>query len=363
MINKNEQISPFLVFFLILKVQIGVGVLGFQRLIIKSAGNDAWIAVIAAGLLFSIVIWCMFTLLNSQKQDLMGIHTQLFGKVLGGFLNMIWITYWLLMGIAVYRAYVEVVQAWMFPQINVMTFSIVFALLIYYTVSGGFQVLTGICFLGVIIPSYLILTIFFPLEYTDFRNLLPVWNHSYKEIALAARDMSLSYMGFSTLLMFYPLIKQPKKANKWAQLANILSLLSYLLLTIVSIGFYSENQISRYVWATLSFWSIVQVPFIERFEYIGIATWVIFILPNICLFIWAATKGTSVLFKVEPNRISILFLVILIVVSLALKDRETINTFQDYMSGVGFILYTVYIPILLCLSYIMSKIRKKTHEN
>ena len=363
MINKIEQISPFLVFFLVLKVQIGIGVLGFQRIIIQSAGNDAWIAVIAAGILFSIVIWCMFTLLNFHKQDLMGIHTQLFGKFLGGFLNMIWISYWLLMGIGVYRTYVEIVQAWMFPQINVTTFSIVFALLIYYTVSGGFQVITGICFLGVIIPSYLILTIFFPLEYTEFRNLLPVWNHSFKEIASATRSMSLSYLGISTLLMYYPLIKQQKGAQKWAQLANIFSTLSYLLLMIVSIGFYSENQISRYVWATLSFWSIVQVPFVERFEYIGIATWVIFILPNICLFIWAATKGASILFKVKPNKISCLFLVILIFVSIFLKNRENINTFLDYLAHAGFFLYTVYIPILLCLSFIMSKIRKKTHEN
>ncbi|MBA9026214.1 GerAB/ArcD/ProY family transporter [Peribacillus huizhouensis] len=362
MINKNEQISPFLVFFLVLKVQMGIGVLGFQRIIIKSAGNDSWIAVILAGLLFSIVIWCMLTLLNLHKQNLMGIHTQLFGKVLGGILNIIWISYWLFMGIAVYRTYVEVVQAWMFPQINVLTFSIVFALLIYYTVSGGFQVITGICFLGVIIPSYLILTIFFPLEYTDFRNLLPVWNHSYKEIALATKNMSLSYLGISTLLMYFPLIKQQKKANKWAQLANIITTLSYLLLIIVSIGFYSENQISRYVWATLSFWSIVQVPFVERFEYIGIATWVIFILPNICLFIWAATKGASVLFNVAPNKITMLYLVILIVVSLSLKNRDQINTFLNYMSYTGFYLYTVYIPILLCLSFIMKK-KEVMHEN
>ncbi|WP_028392322.1 GerAB/ArcD/ProY family transporter [Bacillus cihuensis] len=362
MINKNEQISPFLVFFLVLKVQIGIGVLGFQRIVIKSAGNDAWITVIAAGILFSIIIWCMFKLLNLHKQDLIGIQTKLFGKILGSFLNMIWISYWLFMGIGVYRTYVEVVQAWMFPQINVTTFSIVFALLIYYTISGGFQVITGMAFLGVIIPSYLILTIFFPLEYTDFRNLLPVWNHSYKEIALATKNMSLSYLGISTLLMYYPLIKQQKKANKWAQMANILTTLSYLLLIIVSIGFYSENQISRYVWATLSFWSIVQVPFVERFEYIGIATWVIFILPNICLLIWAATKGTSALFKVAPNKITMLFLVILIVVSLSLKNREQINTYLDYMSYAGFYLYTVYIPILLCLSFIIKK-KEETHEN
>ncbi|MGE8078693.1 GerAB/ArcD/ProY family transporter [Peribacillus loiseleuriae] len=359
MTNNKDQISPFLVFFLVLKVQIGIGVLGFQRIIIKSAGNDAWIAVIAAGLLFSIVIWCMFSLLKSHNQDLMGIHTRLFGKFFGGFLNIIWISYWLFMGIAVYRTYVEVVQAWMFPQINVTTFSIVFALLIYYTVSGGFQVLTGMCFLGVIIPSYLIFTILFPLEYTDFRNLLPVWNHSYKDIALATSDMSLSYLGISTLLMYYPLIKQQNTAHKWAQLANVLSTLSYLLLMIVSIGFYSETQISRYVWATLSFWSIVQVPFVERFEYIGIATWVIFILPNICLFIWAATKGTTVLFKVKPNKISFLFLVILIVVSLLLKNREHINTTLNYMSRAGLYLYMIYIPILLCISSIMSKVRKR----
>ncbi|MCR8869548.1 spore germination protein [Peribacillus frigoritolerans] len=87
--DKSDQISPFLVFFLIVKIQIGVGVLGFQRIIIQSAGHDAWMAVIISGVVFSLGIWGMYKLLNRQDMDLIGIQKRLFGKWLGGLLNII----------------------------------------------------------------------------------------------------------------------------------------------------------------------------------------------------------------------------------------------------------------------------------
>ena len=53
-VPESKKISPFLVFFLIHSMQSGVGILGFQRFIAKSAGYDAWMSIILSGLMIHI---------------------------------------------------------------------------------------------------------------------------------------------------------------------------------------------------------------------------------------------------------------------------------------------------------------------
>ncbi len=64
-----------------------MGILGYQRIIIKSAGHDAWIAIIIAGAATHIVLFCMLKMLE-KDDDLVQIHTTCFGKWIGSFLTL-----------------------------------------------------------------------------------------------------------------------------------------------------------------------------------------------------------------------------------------------------------------------------------
>lgn len=360
--KKELQISHFLTFFLIHSVQVGVGVLGFQATIMRSAGNDSWIAVLAAGILVNVIIWFMYLLLNKHKKDLIDIHKDLFGKWVGGILSLIWIFYWVLIGIIVLRGYIEIVQVWVFPMINIVMFSIIIIVLVYYCVSGGFRIVAGISFLGVVIPAYIFLTFIFPIEFANFRNLLPIWNHSMKELTIASKDMMLSYLGFSTLFMFYPYIKNPKKSQKWAHFGNLLSVGIYLFILVITIGFFSEKQVSTQIWPTLSMWKIVELPFVERFEYIGITSWILIILPNICLSVWAATKGVQKIFTIKPRKVVVFLVLIVLCSTIAIRGRENIEMMNKIMSYLGVCLVFLYVPLLTLLSFLISKIRRRKSE-
>lgn len=360
--TKELQISPFLVFFIINAVQVGIGVLGFQRVIMKSAGNDSWMVVLAAGMMVSFIIWLMYLLLNRHQKDIVQIQKDIFGKWVGSFISLIWIIYWLLIGIVTLRNYIEIVEVWMFPTINIYMFSLIFIILVYYCVSGGFRVVTGLSFLGVCIPFYLFFTFLFPIEFAHFRNLLPIWNHSIKDITFSIKDMIIGYLGFSTLLMYYPYIKHPKKSQKWAHLGNLLTMVIYLFILIITIGFFSEKQVSRQIWATLSLWKIVEMPFVERFEYIGITSWALIILPNICLSVWASTKGIQKIFNLKPKRVVIVILSILFCVTVAVQGREDIALLSKTMSLIGLCLGFIYVPLLTLISFLLSKIRRGKFE-
>ncbi|WP_409251903.1 GerAB/ArcD/ProY family transporter [Bacillus sp. SCS-153A] len=358
-VPKNRQISPFIILFLIHSIQVGVGVLGYQRVIAKSAGYDAWMAVIIAGLLTNIIVFIIFKVVQTGGGDLIEANKTAFGKWFGKFFDTVYLLYFCLIAVTVARTYIEVIQVWMYPRISPLLFAVLFFLLVIYVVNGGLRTVAGVAFFGTVLPAYLVLTFGFTFPFADFRNLLPVWDHTVIDLLKSTRDMTLSFLGYETLLIFYPYISQGDKSKKWAHAGLLLTTTIFTALTLVSFAFFSEGQLEKTVWATLSMWKIVEMPFVERFEYIGIANWCLIILPNVCISLWCASRIAKRSFKWNQRK-TLIFLSALCVFAISLlEERNHINTLNDITSKVGFYLNFGFIPFLLFMIFLMKKVRKK----
>lgn len=149
-IQERFLISPFLVFFVIHATQVGVGALNFQRPLMKEAGQDAWMAVLMAGLSAHVLIWLMYRLLSHLPSggDLVSLHEQYFGRWIGGVLSLGLLFYYALAAFMVLQSYIEVIKVWVFPLMGAWQFSLMFLLMTYYVVSGGFRVVVGLCVWG-----------------------------------------------------------------------------------------------------------------------------------------------------------------------------------------------------------------------
>ncbi|MFC0189740.1 GerAB/ArcD/ProY family transporter [Fictibacillus aquaticus] len=359
-IKENFLVSPYLVFFLVHSIQVGVGVLGYQRVVAKFAGYDSWISVLFAGMIIHILIYMIYYVLNTGGGDITSIHTKLFGKYIGTVFNLVLILYFAVWTITVLRTYIEVVQVWMFPTLETWKIASVFLLLTYYVVSAGFRTVTGVCFLGVVLPFGLIVLLVFPLQYSHFTNLLPVFDESIKDYIISTKSMMLSYLGFESLLVFYPFVKNAKTSEKYAHFGNFLTVLIYLTITIITFSFFSEEQLARNVWATLSMVKVVQVSFVERFDYFFVSFWCLVILTNIALSIWASSRLAKVVFKVRHHQMLILISGVVLVVCVLLKTRFLINLLNNYTNILGFYMAAIYIPLLFIASVIKNK--KKKHD-
>lgn len=151
--------------------------------------------------------------------------------------------------------------------------------LCYYIVTGGFRVVAGIGFFGIVIPSILIFTFFYPLQYADFQNLFPIAQHSFLEIMKGMKGNMFSFFGFEMLLLYYPFIKKARTSQKYAHYANLVTTIVYTYLMILTLAFFSEKQLASAIWAYLSMIKIIQFPFIERFEYIIVSVWAFLYYP------------------------------------------------------------------------------------
>ncbi|HYK74915.1 MAG TPA: GerAB/ArcD/ProY family transporter [Pseudoneobacillus sp.] len=358
-IPEKSKISHFLVFYLISSMQIGIGVLGFQRIIAKSVGYDGWISVIVAGLAIHASIFMMYKILETVDGDFISAHTYLLGEKLGKLISFLFQFYFILLSIAVLRTYIEVVQVWMFPEFSVFWYSLAYLVLVVYIIYGGFRTVAGIAFFGTILPSYLILTFGYTIPYADYHNLFPVFDHKISEFLKASRDMSLTYLGYETFLIYYPYLKDPKKSKKWAHLSILSTTLLYTVLTIVTFSYFSDKQLEKTVWATLTMWKIVELPFVERFEYLGIANWSLIILPNLCISIWCASRILKRTINIRQKKgVIIICLVILVTINF-FESRDQINTLNDMTGKIGFYFHYIYIPILFFAVLIAKKVKKK----
>ncbi|RIW38911.1 spore gernimation protein GerB [Bacillus salacetis] len=358
-VPENRKISPFIVFFLIHSIQVGVGVLGFQRIIAQSAGYDGWMAVIAAGLLTNVITFFIFKVVQKGGGDLIEANQLAFGKWLGKLFDTVYLLYFCLITVTVTRTYIEVIQVWMYPRIEPWFFALLFFLLVVYVVSGGLRIVAGTAFFGTVLPAYLLLSFGFTFPFSDFRNILPVWDHSALDMLKSTRDMTLSFLGYETLLIFYPYIKDGEKAQKWAHRGLLLTTIIFTALTIISFAFFSEKQLEKTVWATLSMWKIVELPFVERFEYIGIANWCLIILPNVCIALWCASRIAKRSFKVSQRKVLYILAALGVASVSFIQERNQINLLNDLTSKVGFYLNFGFIPFLLLMIFLMKKVKKK----
>lgn len=340
-------------------MQIGIGVLGYQRLIAQYAHEDAWISVLIAGIIIHFIVWMMYKIMEAVDGDLVTAHIYIAGNFIGKLLSTIFVFYFFTYALTILRSYLEVIQVWMFPTMSIFWFTLAYLLLCIYIIYGGFRTVVGIAFFGIVLPAYLFLIFGFNLRFANFEHLMPILDNSFKDILLGSYHMSLTFVGFEIVLFIYPFIKNPEKSKKWAHLAILTTTLLYTGLMMLTISYFSEEQLRRSIWATLTMWKIVQMPFVERFEYIGIATWSLVILPNFCISLWVASRLLKRIFNIQQKKGVILISIICLIVINFIKTREQVGLINDYTGKIGFIFTFFYIPILLVLVLIVKKVKEK----
>lgn len=348
-IGENHMISPYLIIFLLYVSMVGIGVLTYQRKLMEHAGYNAWISVILSGISIHILLWMIYKILSSSNDchDIVTINNRLFGNIMGNFINFAVVLYFVFGAFVKFKGYIEMVQVWIFPSMSFLPVSIVIVLLIYYTVSGGFRSVTGIAVWATIISSTSVIPqVLLSFPFLRPLNLLPLLNHSVTEILLSSKSMAFEYLGFETLLIFYPFIKTPEKSQKWAHIIMILVTLLYLIILIMAFMFFAEDQLRHSIWPTLNMIGIFEIPLLQRLEYFAISIWFIKILAGISVYLWVVCRGMKTAFRIRPRISLMVSLIAITALNYFIMDHRTIERVSDIYSTVGLYFIYGYIPLI-----------------
>ena len=362
--KENLLFNAFLLIFIIHSVQVGVGIIGLPRIVFLNAKHDAWIAVFLAGVFTAIILWFMIMMLKQyDSADLYGIHADVFGKWLGNFLSFVYMLYLTACFSVIILNYIEIVQVWIFPNLPTWQLALVLILLAVYAVHGGIRVIVGVSFLSATGTLWLLLVLCIPLRYTDITHMFPIMNVDIKHMIKGIKSVTLSILGFELLMFVYPFVKEKRRALFYVQLGNLFTTLAFTLITLISIVFFAEDTLSKVIWPVISMLKIVRLPNLERFEFLAVSFWMLVILPNICLYLWAASKGFSRIIKRTQKMGIWIIAMIAFGASFFIKARYQMNFFTDMISKAGFYAaycYPVILSIIVYLKKWLSR-RKQSH--
>ena len=166
----------------------------------------------------------------------------------------------------------------------------------------------------------------FPLKFGTIESLFPILEANISSLLKGAHSMTFTIIGFEILNVIYPFIKDKKKTSKYTHLALLATTFVYLTIMLVSITYYSEGKLLKTIWATLTLFSFISFPFMERFEFVAVCFWMLIILPNLCLYLWAAYRGTIRLVKISGTKFVWIFSFLIFIGTLIVQTRTQINT-------------------------------------
>jgi len=358
------MVSSYFLFFLVHSTQTGVLFLQIQSTIIKGAGHDAWIPILLLGIMMHVLFLMMLYILkNSSTGDIISFHRDVFGKVFGGLLNLIMATYFSMVSLYVLYTYIDILQIWVFDGIPSWEFSLLFSVLIYYIVVGGFRVVTAIAYWGVVIPSFLLLSFLYLLDYVETSRLIPLFQYGVKDYLLSAKEAAPLYLGFENVLVFFPFIKNREKSTKWGHIALLYTTFIYTLVTLFAFIYFSQEKLEHLAWPVLTMIKMIQFPVLERFEFIFIFTWLLVVMPVICIYLWSAIRSIKLTIpKTKPTYLLVCLLVVFHFVNNQLTEIQYSHLMAKIVDYSGLIFLFGYVPFLFLIAVVRKKLKKGSKQ-
>lgn len=356
-------ISSYMLLFIVCNNQIGVSIFGFQRYIYRYAGHDAWVAVILAGLLAHLSAWMIIrTLQHYNSSDLYGIHYDLFGNWIGGMLSAFYMIYFVIIMTTIVRTYIEAVQSWIFPDFPTWLLSAILLLLALYGGTGGIRVIAGVCVFSFLIIVSVVIFYYYPLKYAEWSRLKPVMEATPAQIANATIKMGFSVAGFEIIYFIFPFLKDKSGAQRYTQMSMLFTNVIYLIIMLVSIGYFSERQFLTNIWGSTNLLKIIKYPFLERLEYIALPAWMLVVLPGLLITSWSFSRGMKQLFRCNQKITLFVLCGVVFIGSISFQDREQINSLNDFINRISVYFSFVYPLLLFIIAGIILKARKKRGE-
>lgn len=363
--NKTFSLSFSQFVLIIYKTQIGIGVLTLPRDIFNAGGYDGWIAIIVAWLasiFLSLLI--IRTLERHPDKTLFELLPHLFGKWLGNFLLATWVLYALLNCSFVFMYTTDLIKVWILPYSHIPFIGLLLALPVYFVTRSGLQLISPYAEFTFLSTLWMYVVILIGVQDVTWENLLPILRDGWKPILHATPSTILSFLGFEQIFLLYPLLRDKQKAVKGFVIANSMTAVVLLIVTIATFIRMSKIELSHSIWPTLNLLKLIRFPFLERFEVIFISAYISVLLMSVIPYLYMTLTGATQLFK-RPKLYNPLMIVILvawiIILYSPLVTHVTILEGKKFFIYIGAI-FTIAFPIFLWLynkAFLAVRGRKK----
>ncbi|MFS0553597.1 GerAB/ArcD/ProY family transporter [Brevibacillus sp. 179-C9.3 HS] len=342
------ELSVLQYIFLIHGTQIGIGVLTIPRELAEQAGTDGWISLFigwAAAVLVSLVTTNMMK--RYPDKTIIDIFHLLLGKWLGKVATIFMCMYCGFAATVLFVNTTAIINVWILSQTPGYIIVALFAIPAYIVVQGGLRVIGRYSELVFYLTLWMPLVLATALRDAHWLHFLPLIKEGWMPIVLASKTTVLSFLGFELAYFVYPFLQKKQYASIGIVVANTLTLLVYLYITIICYTFFCPDEITQYTWPTLNLWKVIEYRFLERIDIIFLAFYLFILSTTAMTYMYFTVFSTSQLFNSPDHRKHLLVFLCLVSVAAWLYTPSFIevNTITETWSFVG-MLFAYLLPLL-----------------
>lgn len=298
-----NQISLKQYIFIIYKTQVGIGVLSLPRDLAKTGGTDGWISILLGWILSILLSLVIIKIMEKNPEyTLLELLSKYFGKWVGKSLSVLWILYAAFAASVVMFSTIHIIKIWIVPDIRDFILMILFIIPIYMITKQGIKVIGLFAELVFLITFWMPFLMLFALKDTHWLFLLPIAKEGLFPIMSTVKSTILSFLGFELAFILYPFLKDKKSASKGIVIANSLSMIIFIMVTVISYVKFSPEEITDYAYPTLNLLKLIRLPVLERLEIIFLSFYLFILFMTIIPYLYTAVLGASQLCGKQDHR-------------------------------------------------------------
>ncbi|MDY7221216.1 GerAB/ArcD/ProY family transporter [Halalkalibacterium halodurans] len=355
--NKNN-ISTVQLLFIIIQVQIGVGILWLPHEVALVSKHDGWISVFIGGWVIQIFVF-IFWLLSKRFSSLtfFDILDSLLGKTFGKIIVFFYVVYFVLESSAIVARYSQIIEKWIL-QITPTWITILLMVVIgVYIARGNLETIARFFVLvsPLLIVFFLLIT--YALKDAHFLYLLPIGQAGIPVILEGSKETVFSYLGFNMFLFIYPFVKGTNKQKlKALTAAQLITTLFYTYMVFASIAYFdgsTEMELTKE--PLLVMIKAYSFQIIDRPDLFFLSFWIISVATTFTFWIYVAATGAAHLFKKNHNKLLPYVAIVTFLIALFPNEEEALNTFNEYIGLLSYLFSMIIPALLLVLSLTLRK--------
>lgn len=361
--KSKDRLTSLQVSIFVASTLIGVGILTLPRSVTMDAGVGGVISLTIAGVIIATASLILSKL--SQRfpdQNVVEMSQMIIGKIPGTLLSGILVFYFIITTGTVLRLFGGVLKVFLLRNTPLEVIMITMLLVVMYLVQHGIQPLVRICeaFFPVLLFALFILLIF---PVADFRmnEFRPMLAEGIMPILKGLPGAILTFIGVEVIFFVCPYMEKQKNLVKASLIGVGITFAIYMAVLVITLAAFGVELTQHFMYPTLSLARYVTFPgaFLERFDILFVAFWIITVFTTIAAYYYMAGFTLTRLIgyrNFKPMMYGILPLVYIV----AILPRNMVEIFQwaDYISYIGGFI-VIFLPGML---YLISVVRRKGED-
>ncbi|WP_286884461.1 GerAB/ArcD/ProY family transporter [Aneurinibacillus sp. UBA3580] len=330
-------------------VQVGTSILTLPGGVAKTAGTDGWISIILGWALTTVVSLCIVHLMAKHPGDTMlELLTRYLGKWPGKAVMGIWMLYALFAVTVILFVTVSIVQEWILPNTSNYFIVTLFMINAYMIVRGGVRIIARYAEFVFFFTLGLPILLMFPLKDSHWIYLLPILKEGWMPILYTVKTTVIAFLGFEMAFLFYPYLQNKKAAAKGIVIANTLTLVVYLHITFICFIYFSPEEITQFLWPTLTLVKPIQFPFLERMEIVFVSFYIFLFSTSGIPYLFFVTDTFSQLCNKKDWQLPYLLLPLFAVVSFFFRPSyQELELWKEWWGGISYFIAYAFPVIFL----------------